>query len=299
MPQNSKNTKFDVHDLMHFVSDDCGLELIELEELYTHKQEGYDAFHPHFHSHYEIIWFFDSGGSHVVDFDENPVESNTLFFIAPGQVHSFDETPHKGYILKFTTDFLNEQATIEKPLLSYHFLSTFIRIPYFHISSEEQQRSIGNLFRAIRTELNRPFSYAHHEMLQSMMRIMLVYLERCVSVQDNFQINPTKTTHLHYIDFRLMVEHEFTRMHLVQDYADHMNVSTKYLTRCVTECAQDSPLSIINGRILLEARRLLRYSDLTIKEIAFRLGFEDPSYFVKLFKRICHQLPGEFRANRT
>ncbi len=54
-------------------------------------------------------------------------------------------------------------------------------------------------------------------------------------------------------------------------------------------------MKIINDRIILEAKRQLCYTDLNIKEIAFRLGFDDPSYFVKLFKRQTGILPAEFR----
>ena len=74
-----------------------------------------------------------------------------------------------------------------------------------------------------------------------------------------------------------------------------LNVSTKTLTLYVNECSNNSPLELINNRIVLEAKRLLRYSILSVKEIAFRLGFEDPSYFGKFFKRLVRQSPADYR----
>lgn len=59
--------------------------------------------------------------------------------------------------------------------------------------------------------------------------------------------------------------------------------------------AKTSPLKLINDRIILEAKRMIRYSDLRIKEIAFDLGFKDDSYFIKLFKRNVGMSPIEFR----
>lgn len=84
-------------------------------------------------------------------------------------------------------------------------------------------------------------------------------------------------------------------MHTVKEYANLLNVSAKTLTNCVYESSHSTPLSLINERIVLEAKRQLLHSSLKVKEIAFRLGFEDPSYFVKFFKRHVGCLPAEFR----
>ena len=96
-------------------------------------------------------------------------------------------------------------------------------------------------------------------------------------------------------EFRKLVEENYAREHTVKDYARRMNVTTKTLTLYVKECSSSTPLELINSRIILEAKRLLRYSVLSVKEIAFRLGFDDPSYFVKFFKRNVKQSPADFR----
>lgn len=92
-----------------------------------------------------------------------------------------------------------------------------------------------------------------------------------------------------------MLEQEFDRIHTVKDYAERLNVSSKTLTNCVTECSRKSPLAFINDRVILEAKRLLRFTNLMVKEIAYRIGYDDPSYFVKFFKRQTGYLPSDFR----
>ena len=74
-----------------------------------------------------------------------------------------------------------------------------------------------------------------------------------------------------------------------------MNISTKTLTNSIVESSRSTPLKLINERIILEAKRYLLYSSLKVKEISYLLGFEDPSYFVKFFKRNTGSLPIEFR----
>lgn len=95
--------------------------------------------------------------------------------------------------------------------------------------------------------------------------------------------------------FRKMVEEKLTSMHTVREYADKLNVSAKTLANSVVECTGKSPLVFINNRIALEAKRLLKYSNMTGKEVAYHLGFDDPSYFVKFFKRETGFLPSEFK----
>lgn len=78
-----------------------------------------------------------------------------------------------------------------------------------------------------------------------------------------------------------------------------LNVSSRTLTKYVGQCSYQSPLQMINERIVLEAKRMLQHSSMSIKEIAHTLGFNDPSYFVKLFKRLVGEMPSTFRYKQT
>lgn len=109
------------------------------------------------------------------------------------------------------------------------------------------------------------------------------------------RLDSMKSSHQLFVNFRALVEREFKHLHTVQEYADRLNVAVRTLNKSVNECSQKSPLAFINERIILEAKRMVRYTNLMIKEIAFELGFDDPSYFVKLFKRQTGYLPSDFR----
>jgi len=92
-----------------------------------------------------------------------------------------------------------------------------------------------------------------------------------------------------------LLEREFMHLHLVSDYAARLSVSTKTLTLAVRACTGQTPLQMIDDRLVLEAKRLLRLSDLTVKEIAYHLGFDSPSNFVKFFRRHTGFQPGEYQ----
>lgn len=97
--------------------------------------------------------------------------------------------------------------------------------------------------------------------------------------------------------FNLLVEGNFRTEHSVNFYARQLNKSPKTLSNLFPLYNQKTPLQIIQDRIIIEARRLLAYTDKPIKEITYELGFEDPAYFSNFFKRNTSLSPAEFRKN--
>ena len=95
--------------------------------------------------------------------------------------------------------------------------------------------------------------------------------------------------------FGLLVEEHYKEHHQVQDYATLMHKSPKTLSNLFAKFSNKSPLQIILDRVALEAKRLLLYTDLTSKEIAFELGFDDPSTFSRFFKKQVGQSPSAFK----
>jgi len=100
-------------------------------------------------------------------------------------------------------------------------------------------------------------------------------------------------------NFNALVERNFRQWHKVQDYADALFKSPKTLSNLFGQYAEQSPLAVIHGRIVLEARRLLHYTNKTSKEIAYELGFEDAAQFNKLFKKVTGGTPTQFRQEKS
>ncbi|MCP9750391.1 AraC family transcriptional regulator [Ferruginibacter sp. HRS2-29] len=99
-------------------------------------------------------------------------------------------------------------------------------------------------------------------------------------------------------EFNMLVEGHFRKEHSVNFYAGLLNKSPKTLSNIFPQVNQKTPLQIIQERIVMEAKRLLYYTDKTVKEITYELGFEDPAYFATFFKRSTLLSPGEYRKNR-
>ncbi|MCS3795932.1 helix-turn-helix domain-containing protein [Niastella sp. OAS944] len=97
--------------------------------------------------------------------------------------------------------------------------------------------------------------------------------------------------------FNVLVETHYKKEHSVKFYADQINRSPKTLSNLFALYNNKSPLTIIQDRIVLEAKRLLLYTDKSAKEIAYDLGFEDAAYFSNFFKKNTEFTPSDFRSN--
>jgi len=99
--------------------------------------------------------------------------------------------------------------------------------------------------------------------------------------------------------FNLLVEADYRREHSVTYYAQRLNKSPKTLSNLFAIYNHKTPLQVIQERIIIEARRLLYYTDQSVKQITFELGFEDAAYFSNFFKRHTSLSPLEFRNNKA
>ena len=254
-----------------------------------------DNFTGHVHSFYEIIWFQSAGGTHTVDFQDYPIEENTLIFLAPGQVHHFDgRTRHRGVLIQFCTDFMHDEQAHEDIFLKYDVFNS-LDTPLCQLTEPGVVSALEELVSAMEREIEQRQAFGHIDMLRSLVRQFLILVYRHGHRPSTCRLDVMKPGHRLYMDFRRQVELDYCRHHGVQHYAEALHVGVKTLSNSVAECTGLSPLVIINNRLTLEARRLMRHSTLLVKEVADRLGFQSPTYFVKFFRRQVGVSPLEFR----
>lgn len=268
-------------------------EMTELSRLFA--ENGSHPYEAHIHSFYQIIWFRKGTGMHYVDFKEYPVADNTMFFISPGQIHYFETGRQvEGVVIHFNESFLSDEGSSENVFLKYNVFNAFDASPYYLIRRENAGK-LALLVNEMEEETRNEGLFAHSDLLKYLIKMLLIYVQRTGERGHGLPLCINNAANRTFVRFRQSLEHHYRSMHTVKEYAAHLNVSTKTLTNCVYESSHSTPLALINDRIVLEAKRQLLHSSLKVKEIAFQLGFEDPSYFIKFFKRYVGCLPAEFR----
>ncbi len=271
---------------------------LELEIHYMpdfFNESGCGSMPPHIHEFYQIIWFRRGQGTHHVDFVDYPVTDNTIFFIAPGQIHAFDgNADFEGVIILFNASFMLDEETSESIFLKYNVFNAYDSLPCCKVSEEEASRLL-RLVDEMGSEYSLAGEFAHKDYMQYLVRLFLIRAQRCGQRQESPTLDVSSTASRTFVRFRQLLEQNFHNVHTVQEYADRLNISSRTLTKYVGQSTYRSPLQMINDRIVLEAKRQLRHTSKSIKEIGYELGFDDPSYFVKFFKRLTGKMPGEFR----
>lgn len=289
----ARNTVFTQYDLEKETPDEIQFEIMEMPDFFHNNGDAPQK--AHIHTFYQIIWFQQGTGVHYVDFKEYPITDNTLFFISPGQIHYFDDNHNsKGFIIHFNESFLSDEGSSENVFLKYNVFNAFDAVPYYKIMPKDTRR-LEYIAEEMKVETEYIKAFAHKDYLKYLVKIFLIYVQRIGERGTGIPLCINNSSNRTFVQFRQILEHHYRQLHTVKEYASRLNVSTKSLTNYVYESSHSTPLKIINERIILEAKRQLLHSDLKIKEIAFYLGFEDPSYFVKFFKRQTGYLPAEFR----
>lgn len=166
------------------------------------------------------------------------------------------------------------------------------QLPHFQIPEEEIEK-FEILWKMFEIEMVSKDDL-QLEMLQMMLKRFIILCTRLYKSQTNLSTLEKKEVDI-VRAFNFMVEHYFTTKHTVKEYADLLNKSPKTLANIFSQFSDKSPLQIIHERKLVEAKRLLRYTDKPIKEIAYELGFEDIQTFSRFFKKAENKSPSEFK----
>ncbi|MEM0941746.1 MAG: AraC family transcriptional regulator [Bacteroidota bacterium] len=166
-------------------------------------------------------------------------------------------------------------------------------IPQIQLDTRDQQK-LELLFNVFIDEFEEEEDNLKTEMLRVVLKRLIVHLTRTYKKQAQFSAVGEGEIEI-IRQFNLMVEQNFKQYHQVQDYADLMHKSSKTISNLFTKFSNQSPLEVIHNRVLLEAKRLLIYTDKTAKEIAHELGFSDIPNFSRFFKKNTGFSPSQYR----
>ena len=172
--------------------------------------------------------------------------------------------------------------------------NAFDTVPFYTIIDDVAMK-LQYIADQLKEEMHKEHGFAYHDYLKYLIKIFLINIQRNAQRGTGMPLCINNSANRIFVCFRQLLEHHYRECHTVKEYAQFLNISTKTLTNSIAESSRSTPLKLINERIILEAKRYLLYSSLKVKEISYLLGFEDPSYFVKFFKRNTGYLPIEFR----
>ena len=248
---------------------------------------GHDIHLPHRDEHYLLIMMFNGSFEALVDFKRFEVSANAVAIILPGQVHQVLEI-NNGKAVTISFDPILVASELIPVLQSYFYEQSVL--PEDDILFEELNSLLQILIAKKDHHTKSLHAFAMHVTLQNMLALIACKIQ---SVNNTY--SPEKRPALIAQQFKTLLQQSFKRLKKPSDYAKALHVSVKHLNDTVKASTGFSVSLHIQQQIMLEARRLLYHSSLSVKEIAYTLGYEDVVYFTRLFKKNTGLTPLSFR----
>lgn len=256
------------------------------------RYEGIDMEEAHRHNYYEVLLFDRAGGKNMIDFELYDVQQQSIHFICPGQVHALNRNQDTdGYLLIFTKDFM---AVNGGNLAVLHDFPAFNKTaPAVWKPSAPDFKGILNLVTFMEQEVKS--IHSHQEaLLAAYIQALLIKCKALIVASGNHYRHSENAQEL-LQRFNHLLEMHFLKFHKVNEYADLLGLTPNHLSDSLKKISGKTAGELIQQRIILEAKRLLLHSAAATKEIAYQLGFHDPSYFSRFFKTNTGSSPERFR----
>lgn len=267
-----------------------GVETLTYKDLQTRAPAEHFA-KPERVEFYQLILFNCGRGVHHVDFVAHPVRAGSLVLVQPGQVqrYRFNSTLDARMVLVDPVFLLPETSTSIKELLFQPGLPVCLQVP----------SDLGAQIEAGADQIEAEVAAyqgdaATAALMQHLLYALLLRIRRFAGHADAAASASDKAHNVHRL-FKQALEAAFLQTRSVRDYAQRLGYSEKTLLRACLTIEGQSAKNVIDQRVALEAKRLLAYSDLSVAELAHRLGFSEATNFLKFFRRLVDTTPLEFR----
>ncbi|MEJ8756711.1 helix-turn-helix domain-containing protein [Pontibacter sp. H259] len=285
-----------IYEIQDFKTSQKQEKYYYLSDLKSHLQKHLFIQRPHKHNFYILLFITQGSGTHTIDFQEHPVMPNSVFFLTPGQVHSWqlsEETD--GFILFFSPEFYLLEFPLQK-LQRFPFFQAALRAPLLQLGVAELAPIIQSIH--VMQQEQKAQQMLKDDLLRDYLDITLIQLARLYT--DCYKQQHETTTSLPLLNqLDTLIDQHYKEHQPVSFYADKLHVTPKQLNESCKRAYDKTTTELIQNRIILEAKRLLVHSNLTINQLAAELGYFDNAYFFRFFKKHTGQTPEQFRQEHS
>ncbi|UXP31667.1 AraC family transcriptional regulator [Reichenbachiella agarivorans] len=252
----------------------------------------FEVQYPHRHDFFEVLFLTQGSGIHVIDSNEYEIKPPCVFFLSPGQTHKLELSRDiAGFIFLFTAEFYLLDRSNKNKLLEFPFFFNLKQEnPPLRLTRPSDTAFLEGLFRQGSVVMKEERS---QEFANSLLDLILNTCERLYP-KDQRAIEKGKG-HLMVKRFRELIEEKYLSNLSIKAYAELLCVTENHLTHTVKELTGKTSKELIIDKQVLEIKRLLKHSDLSVTEISMQLRFADQSYFSKFFKKHTGLTPNAYR----
>lgn len=288
-------------DILHIKFDNrqfpkVQFDLVQLDGLIRRPNLNHKPTQLHKVDFFIILWVTEGNGIHSIDFTEYPLVKGSVLTIRKDQIHKFFETNLQGYLLLFTEEFVLNYLEKQEAVKTLQVFNELLGSPFIQLN-EDEHKDMDLLTDEIRKEYFQKKDKYSVGIIRSLLHILISKLYRAKSEKSLLVEN--KRYLEEFILLQRLVEDNCFHSKAVKFYAEQMGVSTKTLNNIVQSIVHKSAKIFIDEILITQIKRLLIHSPLSIKEIAYQSGFEEPTNLYKYFRKYTDITPELFRKTHT
>lgn len=243
-------------------------------------------------SFYEIFFITEGQGIFLLDDIEIPYKPGTIMFLPPNRRQEWNvKTITDAYVILFEGEFIERFFNDNLFVYRFHYFHNY-NTPYHLNPNKNEFASYLEKVCEIKHEIHHLINDSDH-LLRSILYYLLIKLNR--QYVNQHQIKGELFENIEVLKFIRLLEHNFRNKHQVQDYTELLGISKTYLNQKLKSFGR-SASDLIKSRILIEAKKELLYTDLSVAEIAYSLNFSEPANFNRFFKKLTSTTPHQFRS---
>ncbi len=286
--------KIPLYELAKLAAPLAGEFMIESFGPYLERQSPH-LHHAHRHVFYHLVCFTGGSGHHSIDFLRFPVEAGQIYFMPPGQVHSWSfEGRPEGYVINFSTDYLRAFLGDSSYLDRFTFFSGRAEDSVVRLAVREAGSGVREQVYGLLQQMLEQFAAGDGgDLMRVRLLELLLVVQGVASAGHGAHAIGQKQQVL--VHFRQLIEQQYKELRLPVEYARLLHITPNHLNALCQELVGRPAGAVIRDRVLLEAKRLLTNADMTAAEIAYELNFQDNSYFSRFFKKYAGVTPEGFR----
>ena len=263
----------------------------KMEDIYEKRNGIVDE--PHRHDYYTVLIVIKAKGKHEIDFNTYDLAASQIYFVAPGQVHQVIESEKSfGYSMVFSNQFLVESSISLSFIERLKLFDNYDQSPPLEPNPAQFENILG--FAEEIEKLYRSDADMKYLSIGAYLKLLLIECNNICSInpEDSEFDSPANKI---LRDFKASVDINYKKEHSTSYYAQELFITPDHLNRTIKERMGKTAKEYIMARITTEAKRLLYFTDLTNKEIAYELGFNDPGNFSAFFKKNTQMSPSSFK----
>lgn len=266
-----------------------GFEIISLKSYFESVDESFIKT-PYRTSFYNLIFITEGRGVHEIDFLEYTIKAGDLLIVSRDRVHRYSKFENlEGYLIMFTEgflcEFLSSQTSEVKDLFKLSYLNP--HIDYLDLYTE----TLTTLLNVINDMYKNAYEFIDNRVIALAFNTFTQILSNSGLGESRSRYKKNET----FVQFTELVEKNINNIKTVKEYADMMHVSKKTVNLMTRKAIDMSAKQYIIQQLILKIRLKLSFEQKSINEIAYTLGFTEPSNMTRFFKKNTETSPSEFR----